>query len=61
MSRRCDFCYRGPTKMTSRSHSNIASRRWVYVNVQPKTIDGKGVKICTRCLKTQIKKKSEER
>jgi len=56
MSRICDFCHRGPIKKTDRSHSNIATRRWVHLNLQVKHIDGKRVDICTRCLRTRTKK-----
>jgi len=60
MARRCDICLRGPVKKTDRSHSNIASRRWVLPNVQKKTIAGKRVTICTRCIKTRTKQQAEK-
>ena len=55
MSRVCEICKRGPKKAVSRSHSNIATIRRQYLNLQKKTIDGKSIKVCTKCLKTQSK------
>jgi len=52
MSRVCDKCGRGPKKIISRSHSHIATKRWKLVNLQTKKIDGKTVKLCSRCIKT---------
>ncbi|MCD6442116.1 50S ribosomal protein L28 [bacterium] len=40
MSRRCDICGRGPQTAVSRSHSNIATKRRQYVNLQTKNIFG---------------------
>lgn len=40
MSRRCDICGRGPQTAISRSHSNIATKRRQYVNLQTKNISG---------------------
>ncbi|MFA5076585.1 MAG: 50S ribosomal protein L28 [Patescibacteria group bacterium] len=51
MSRRCDLCERKPKIAISRSHSNRATKRLQYLNLQSRTIDGKKQKICTRCLK----------
>jgi len=51
MSRRCSICGRGPQKTTSRSHSNIATKKWQYINLQSKKILGKRIKICTKCMK----------
>lgn len=61
MSRTCDICGRGPLKGKSRSHSNVATLRRQYLNLQTKTIDGKKVKICTNCLKTSLKKKTTKK
>ncbi|MDO8529063.1 MAG: 50S ribosomal protein L28 [bacterium] len=55
MSKTCEVCKRGTQTGNSRSHSNIATRRKFKVNVQSKKIDGKRVKICTRCVKTRTK------
>lgn len=57
MSRVCDICNRGTASGNSRSHSNISSRRKFAINLQSKVIDGKRVKICTKCLKTMVKPK----
>jgi ribosomal protein L28 len=55
MAKRCDICSRKSKKSYSRSHSNVATKRRQFLNLQIKTIDGKRVKICTKCLKTQVK------
>lgn len=57
MSRVCDICHRGTMSGNSRSHSNISTRRKFAINLQSKTINGKTVKICTKCLKTMVKPK----
>ena len=36
----------------NRSHSNVATKRRQLVNLQPRIIDGKQVRLCTRCLRT---------
>lgn len=56
MARVCENCGRGTISGVSRSHSNIATKRRLYVNLQTKKINGVRVKICTRCLKTLAKK-----
>lgn len=56
MSRVCDVCGRGPKKAVSRSHSNIATKRRQYINLQTKNVAGTKAKVCTRCLKTLAKK-----
>ncbi|MDA2935866.1 50S ribosomal protein L28 [Patescibacteria group bacterium AH-259-L05] len=58
MARKCTICGRGPTSAVSRSHSNVATKRRQYINLQTKKISGKRVKLCTRCLKT-LKKNSK--
>ncbi|MFA6553237.1 MAG: 50S ribosomal protein L28 [Patescibacteria group bacterium] len=56
MSRICDICGRGALSAQSRSHSNIATKRRQHVNLQKTLINGKRVKACTNCIKTQTKK-----
>ncbi len=51
MSRSCDVCGRGPVKRASRSHSNIQTKKWKYLNLQTKKIDGSRKKVCAKCLK----------
>lgn len=51
MSRTCDICQRGPKKAVNRSHSNIATLRRQYLNLQKRKVDGKTMSICTKCLK----------
>ncbi|HMN19093.1 MAG TPA: 50S ribosomal protein L28 [Candidatus Moranbacteria bacterium] len=55
MSRTCTACGRGTVSGNSRSHSNIASKRTFRVNLQSKKIEGKRVKVCTKCAKTLSK------
>lgn len=57
MSRVCQICGRGPKSSQSRSHSNIATKRIVAINLQTKKTGDRNIKICTKCLKTQAKKK----
>ncbi len=52
MAKRCDLCGRGPQTSISRSHSNVATKRRQYINLQTKNISGNKIKICTRCLKS---------
>ncbi|MEA1925670.1 MAG: 50S ribosomal protein L28 [Patescibacteria group bacterium] len=52
---RCDICGKKARSGHSRSHSNIATKRKFKVNLQTKRIDGKRLKICTRCIKTMNK------
>ena len=56
MARVCEKCGRGTISGVSRSHSNIATKRRLYINLQSKKIDGRRTKICTSCLKTFAKK-----
>jgi len=58
MSRTCQICGRGTKASQTRSHSNIATKRKQFINVQTKTIDGKKIKICAKCIKTMAKSKS---
>ncbi|MCK5358950.1 MAG: 50S ribosomal protein L28 [Elusimicrobiales bacterium] len=57
MAKTCDLCGRGSTKDASRSHSNIKTTKRQYINLQTKQIDGKKMKVCTKCLKTMVKMK----
>jgi len=50
MSKICDICGRGPHTSTKRSHSNIATKRKIFLNLQTKKIKGQRKKICSRCL-----------
>lgn len=57
MARRCEKCGRGPIAGASRSHSNIKTKRRLYVNLQYKVVNGKRLRICTKCIKTMAKKR----
>ncbi len=55
MARICDRCSRGSNRGNSRSHSNIATKREQFANLQSRRIGGQTMKLCTRCLKTMTK------
>jgi ribosomal protein L28 len=55
MARVCDRCGRGSNRAISRSHSNIATKRQQFVNLQAKKVDGQRMKVCTRCVRTMTK------
>ncbi len=57
MAKKCDLCGRGTTKDASRSHSNIKSIKRQYINLQTKTVNGKKLQVCTKCIKTMKKDK----
>jgi ribosomal protein L28 len=56
MARVCDRCGRGSNRAISRSHSNIATKRQQFVNLQARSVAGKQMKVCTRCVRTMTKK-----
>jgi ribosomal protein L28 len=55
MSRLCELCGRGANRANWRSHSNIASKRRQFVNLQVKRIAGVKTKACARCLRSLTK------
>jgi ribosomal protein L28 len=55
MARKCDNCERSSNRGNSRSHSNIATKRQQFVNLQARRVDGVSMRLCTRCLKTAKK------
>lgn len=55
MARLCDRCGRGSNRANSRSHSNIATKREQFANLQSRKIGGLRQTLCTRCLKTMRK------
>ncbi|MEY4722944.1 MAG: Ribosomal family [Candidatus Parcubacteria bacterium] len=55
MARLCDRCDRGSNRGNSRSHSNIATKRQQFANLQSRRVGGVSMKLCTRCLKTMSK------
>ena len=55
MARICDRCGRGSNRGMSRSHSNIATKRQQFANLQTKRIGGQKMSLCTKCLKTMDK------
>ncbi|MCK4891378.1 MAG: 50S ribosomal protein L28 [Candidatus Pacebacteria bacterium] len=58
MSKVCQVCGRGTRASQSRSHSNVATKRKQFINIQKKNIDGEKVKICTKCIKTAAKNRT---
>lgn len=56
MSRICQTCGRSSNRANNRSHSNVATKRQQYANLQEKRIGGIKVKLCTRCIKTMSTK-----
>ncbi|MBI4457664.1 50S ribosomal protein L28 [Candidatus Uhrbacteria bacterium] len=56
MGRVCDMCAKGSNRANSRSHSNIATKREQFANLQRKTVDGKSMKLCTGCIRALSKK-----
>ncbi|PLX25707.1 50S ribosomal protein L28 [Candidatus Parcubacteria bacterium] len=55
MAKVCEICQKKALVGNIRSHSNIASKRKMKVNLQTKRIGRKKIVACTSCLKT-IKK-----
>jgi ribosomal protein L28 len=55
MARICERCGRGYNKANSRSHSNISTIKRQQLNLQYKTVGGKRMYMCTRCIKTLAK------
>lgn len=51
MAKVCSICQRKAVVGNSRSHSNIASKRRMHINLQSKKVDGRRITICTSCLK----------
>lgn len=56
MAKVCEICGRGTTASFQKSHSNIKTKTTNKINLQTKKIDGKRVKICTKCIKNLAKK-----
>ena len=55
MSKQCELCGRSSTRDAKRSHSNIKTLKRQHINLQNKRIDGKKMKVCTKCIKTMVK------
>ncbi|MFA6466874.1 MAG: L28 family ribosomal protein [Patescibacteria group bacterium] len=60
MAKACDICNRGKVTGNQRSHSNIASKRTMKINLQSKKIGGSRMIVCTSCLKTLNKLKKNQ-
>jgi|RifOxyD2_1024036.scaffolds.fasta_scaffold01147_3 large subunit ribosomal protein L28 len=60
MSKMCEICERKAVIGNSRSHSNIATKRRMSINLQSKKVDGKKLSVCTNCIKTINKHKAKE-
>ena len=59
MAKVCEICDRRAVTGNSRSHSNIASKRTMGINLQSKKIDGKRITVCTSCIKDINKKQAQ--
>lgn len=57
MARKCQICGRGPLVRAKRSHSNIATKRRLYPNLQKITHKGKKILACAKCIKSLYKTK----
>lgn len=61
MATKCPKCGKGSRMVTSRvllrGHYNPTSKSRKYPNLQWAKVDGKRVKLCTDCIKTQNKAK----
>lgn len=62
MARKCEICEKSaivanPRKLL-RGHLNPRGKKRQHPNIQTKTINGRKIKACTKCLKTLIKKAS---
>lgn len=55
MAKVCSICGRGTTTGYLKSHSQRKTKRTIGINLQTKKINGKSVKICTRCIKQLAK------
>lgn len=55
MPKICSICKRGTTSGYLKSHSQRKTKRAIGINLQSKKINGKSVKICTRCIKKMAK------
>jgi len=56
MAKICSICERKAVTGHSRSHSNIATKRLMSINLQFKKIDGQRKMVCTSCLRSINKK-----
>ncbi|MFA6322060.1 MAG: 50S ribosomal protein L28 [Candidatus Buchananbacteria bacterium] len=52
---KCDVCGREPLKGHAVSHSNQKTIKHQKLNLQSKKVDGKRLRVCTRCIKTMVK------
>jgi len=57
MAKVCEICGRGTTASFTKSHSNTKTKTTNKINLQTKKINGKKVKICTKCIKNLAKQK----
>ena len=52
MGKSCDLCQRSATRGATRSHSKRQTLKRQHINLQPRTVAGIKVKVCTSCLRT---------
>ncbi|PWB38441.1 MAG: 50S ribosomal protein L28 [Parcubacteria group bacterium] len=56
MAKICSICHRKAVTGHSRSHSNIATKRLMSINIQSKKVDGVKKQVCTSCIRSINKK-----
>lgn len=52
MGKSCDLCERSATRGATRSHSKRQTLKRQHINLQPRTVAGIKIKVCTSCLRT---------
>ncbi len=57
MSKVCDICGKKRTSGNNISHSNKKTKRVFKPNLQSVKIDGKKIKVCSKCIKSLGKKR----
>lgn len=59
MARSCEICEKGPQvghwRKLLRGHYNVTAKRRFRPNLQPFNKNGKKMKVCTSCLRTEKK------
>ena len=59
MAKTCQICDRRAVVGNTRSHSRVASKRTMSINLQSKKIDGQRKTVCASCIKNLNKQKTQ--
>ncbi|MCD4760284.1 50S ribosomal protein L28 [bacterium] len=59
MAKVCQICERRAKSGNTRSHSRVATKRTMGINLQSKKIGGNKILICTSCIRTLNKMKKK--